>query len=58
MQDNWNRFAVEAERAGRDFGAIAEPLGGEVLGDEPILLLQKAVPCTLQFALGRAFFVR
>ena len=30
MQDNWERFAVESDRATEDFEAVAEPLGGEV----------------------------
>ena len=33
MQDNWDRFAVEADRAMRDFGAVAELLGNEAPGD-------------------------
>jgi predicted restriction endonuclease len=34
MQDNWDRFAVESDLATRDFEAIAEPLGGEIPGDD------------------------
>ena len=34
MQDNWDRFAVESDLATRGFEAIAEPLGGEVPGDD------------------------
>ena len=34
MQDNWDRFAVESDLATRGFEAIAEPLDGEVPGDD------------------------
>ena len=34
MQDNWDRFAVESNRATGGFEAIAKPLGAEVPGDD------------------------
>ena len=56
MQDNWDRFAVESELAARDFEAIAEPLGGEVPGDDNGLPVGEDRAAHTTVRIGQDFF--